>query len=155
MHDWTSVRGISLPSGSIILATLHRTGGFCMMDGLTYILHVLYILISTSGVIFNPIYTKESLHLEFSTLPSDDSCSNRAGVVLNSHTPPPEQVFISTCFYLWALLICYNLLWINPLFPKYFANQMPYIRSLITCSKKGVLPENNHFCFPQRIVHSS
>lgn len=127
--DWRSVQGVSLPSGSITLATLHRTGGFCMMDGLMYSLHVLYILISVSGVIFNLINTEESLHLKFSTLPSDDSCSNRAGVVLNSHTPPPEQVFMSTCCYLWALLIFFNLFWINPFFCKYF---------LIKCHTSGV-----------------
>ncbi len=71
------------------------------MDGLIYRLHVLYIImISVCGVMINPIKAEESLHLKLSTLPFDDSCFNRAGVVLNSHTPPPEQVFMSTCCYL-------------------------------------------------------
>ncbi len=70
------------------------------MDELIY-MHVLYILIiPVSGVMINPIKAEESLHLKLSTLPSDDSCFNRAGVVLNSHTPPPEQVFMSICCYL-------------------------------------------------------
>lgn len=50
-----------------------------------------YINVILCNMILSPVKP-----LKFSTLPSDDSCSNRAGVVLNSHTPPPEQVFMST-----------------------------------------------------------
>jgi len=78
-------------------------------DGLMHSLHVSYVLISVSSVIFNPMNTDETLHLKLSTQPSDDSCSNRAGVVLNSHTHPPlhgaiyELCYSDTTCFEWTL----------------------------------------------------